>query len=237
MRTSYRKIHINSSKFKLIGTILLGFLSGCTSNSTPYQQATLIPPSHKPQPVYGSSKQTLPIRIMGQSTCTVHQMQQLLLTRNPNVPKSYLAYPRLFLEEGAKEGVRGDLAFAQALHETDYFKFGGDVSPHQNNFCGLGATGNGVPGHQFTTPREGIRAQIQHLKAYASHKPLVNKCIDPRFQRVRRGCAPNLEDLGGLWAYPGYDTKKYHSLAQAKANKDTYGHKIKRILMAIQSIK
>lgn len=228
-------MYTKSFKYKLFGILLLGFLTGCTSHSTSYRPVTLTVPSSKP--IYRNPKQTAPTRIMGQATCTVRQMQQLLLARNPKVSKSYLAYPQLFLEEGAKEGVRGDLAFAQALHETNYFKFGKDVSPRQNNFCGLGATGNGVPGHQFATPREGIRAQIQHLKAYASHKPLANKCIDPRFQRVQRGCAPNLEDLGGIWAYPGYDTQKYHSLAQAKANKDSYGHTIKRILMAIQSIK
>ncbi|MCQ2955630.1 MAG: glucosaminidase domain-containing protein [Opitutales bacterium] len=217
--------------------LLLSFLAGCTSNSTSYRQATLTVPSPTTDSAYRSPKQTARTRIMGQATCTIHQMQQLLLARNPKVSKSYLAYPKIFLEEGAKEGVRGDLAFAQALHETNYFKFGGDVSPRQNNFCGLGTTGNGVAGHQFATPREGIRAQIQHLKAYASYRPLANKCIDPRFQQVQRGCAPNLEDLGGLWAYPGYDTKKYRSLAQAKANKDSYGHKIKQILMAIQSTK
>lgn len=230
-------MYTNGYQFKLLWMLLLSLLTGCTSNSTSYQQVTLTSQSSKPNSFYRNPKQTVLTRIMGQATCTVHQMQQLLLARNPKAPKSYLAYPQLFLEEGAKEGVRGDLAFAQALHETNYFKFGGDVSPRQNNFCGLGATGNGVPGYQFATPREGIRAQIQHLKAYASHKPLTNKCIDPRFQRVRRGCAPNLEDLGGLWACPGYDTKKYHSLAQAKANKDSYGHTIKRILMAMQSIK
>ncbi|MGX8717186.1 MAG: glucosaminidase domain-containing protein [bacterium] len=169
-------------------------------------------------------------RIMGKSHCTEHQMRQYLLKKNPKVDQKYLTYAKYFLDEGKKEGVRGDLAFAQSLHETNYFKFGGDVQPSQNNFAGLGATGNKEPGLSFKTPQEGIRAQIQHLKAYASKKNLNQRCVDPRFKLVKkRGCAPYIENLSGLWAFPGYDTKTYKSLKVALKHRDSYGHKIQRI--------
>ena len=44
--------------------------------------------------------------------------------------------------------------------------------------------------------KTGIRAQIQHLKAYASAQPLTQRCVDPRYQYVQKGCAPYVEWLG-----------------------------------------
>ena len=167
-------------------------------------------------------------RIMGRARCSEHQMRSYLKQQNPKINKKYLELPRLYLEEGKKEGVRGDIAFAQSLHETGFFKFGGDVLPEQNNFAGIGTVGNGEKGHIFKIPREGIRAQIQHLKAYASHKKLNYDCIDPRFAKVKRGIAPCVEDLAGYWAYPGFDTKKYKTLKMAQKKRDTYGHAILR---------
>ena len=120
----------------------------------------------------------------------------------------------MFLEEGAAEGVRGDVAFAQSLHETGYFRYGGIVQPSQNNYAGIGAlNGNGKgQAATFPDPRTGVRAQIQHLKAYASREPLAGACVDPRFSLVSRGCAPCVEWLGAAdnpdgrgWAVPGKD--------------------------------
>jgi hypothetical protein len=138
--------------------------------------------------------------IMGKSESTAEQLNAYVKKSNPNAPE----YGAIFIEEGNAEGVRGDLAFCQSCLETGFFKFGGDVDSKQNNFCGLGATGGGVKGASFATAREGIRAQIQHLKGYASKDALVNACIDPRFKLVTRGVAPNWEDLNGRWAVPGY---------------------------------
>ena len=118
----------------------------------------------------------------------------------------------MFIEEGEAEGVRGDVAFAQSLHETGYFKFGGIVLPIQNNYAGIGALNGNATGQaaSFPDPRTGVRAQIQHLKAYASTEALVNECVDPRFSLVARGVAPYVEWLGAAdnpqgcgWAVPG----------------------------------
>ena len=69
---------------------------------------------------------------------------------------------KIYFEEGAAEKVRPELAFAQAIIETGSFGKALD-----NNYSGLGACDscNGEPG--FPTPRDGVRAQIQLLKAYA----------------------------------------------------------------------
>jgi N-acetylmuramoyl-L-alanine amidase len=104
------------------------------------------------------------------------------------------------LDEGAKLGVRGDIAFAQSIKETGWFRFTGDVKSSQNNFAGIGATGNGVPGNSFPSAQIGVRAQIQHLYAYASTAPLNDTKVDPRFDYVNRGSATSWQGLNGKWA-------------------------------------
>ena len=167
--------------------------------------------------------------IMGTSVATAEQLNGHLLSVNPRAT-GYLHLASIYLDEGAKEGVRGDGAFCQALIETGYFKFGGDVQPGQHNYAGLGATG-GVPGLTFADDRTGIRAQIQHLKAYASTDPLMQACVDPRYKHVSKGCAPTFERLAGKWAVPGYSG--YHDLAAARAAKDSYGDHIVQLLNRI----
>ena len=115
--------------------------------------------------------------IMGTSICTAEQMCKYLLSKNPS-PKlngmDPLEFCKLYLEEGEAEGVRGDFAFCQSCHETGHFRYGGQVLQQQNNFAGIGATNNSPigKGAWFNSQREGVRAQIQHLKAYASFNPL-----------------------------------------------------------------
>ncbi len=176
-------------------------------------------------------------KIMGQAQCTAEQMKAYLKQVNPNVSKKYLKTPSIYLKEGKIEGVRGDLAFAQALLETNFFRFTGSVQSSQNNFAGIGAVDNATKGNKFSTMRQGIRAQIQHLKAYASDKKLNRKCVDPRFSLVKkRNAFQYIEDLD-KWACPGYDPKKYTSFKMAHQNNDTYGHKIVKHLKKIQQCK
>ena len=104
-------------------------------------------------------------------------------------------FAQIFYEEANAEGVKAEVAFTQCMKETGFLKYGGDVLPNQYNFAGIGATG-GVHGAKFKNVRTGIRAQIQHLKAYASTSPLKNACVDPRFNYVTRNTAPYVEWLG-----------------------------------------
>ena len=110
---------------------------------------------------------------------------------------------KILYEEASAEGVCPEVLYAQVMKETGYLHFGNLVQPDQCNFGGLGATGPGHPGYTFASVREGLRAQVQHLKAYATTEPLNNLCIDPRFSFVSRGCAPKTTDLNGRWAVPG----------------------------------
>lgn len=106
------------------------------------------------------------------------------------------AFCQIYLEECQAEGLKAEVAFCQAMLETGFLRYGGDVQINQYNFAGLGATGNGAPGNSFGSVREGVRAQVQHLKAYASTAGLNNPCVDSRFQYVKRGTAPYVEWLG-----------------------------------------
>ena len=106
------------------------------------------------------------------------------------------AFCQIVYDEAVKEGVKPEIAFGQAMKETGYLQFGGAVKIEQFNFAGLGATGGSVAGAQFSNVAEGIRAQVQHLKAYASKDGLTQETVDSRFNLVTRGSAPYVEWLG-----------------------------------------
>ncbi len=163
-------------------------------------------------------------KVMGNAAATAEQMEAYLKAKNPKVAQSVLDMVPLYLSEGKAEGVRGDIAFAQSCLETGNFTFSGSaVTLSQNNFCGMGVTSNGVKGNSFGTPQLGIRAQVQHLKAYASTDALKNACIDPRFKYVTRGCAEYVEWLG----------QKENPHGKGWAAGASYGEKILAILKGI----
>ena len=166
-------------------------------------------------------------KIMGTAVATADQMKAYLKAKNPKVAQSVLDMVPLYLSEGAAEGVRGDIAFAQSCLETGNFSFAGSaVTLDQNNFCGMGVTANGMKGNSFDTPQLGIRAQVQHLKAYASTEPLKGECVDPRFKYVARGCAEVVEWLG----------QKENPQGKGWATGAGYGEKIVAILKAILAV-
>lgn len=149
--------------------------------------------------------------IMGPATLSPQEMVHFIRKRNEN-PKLNAPLEdvvRAYYEEAGREGIRPDVALCQALKETGYFAYGGDVSPEQNNFCGLGATGNGAPGASFATPQLGVRAHIQHLLAYASTERPKTAIVDPRYELLVQnhpdlyGKVTTWTGLNGRWAVPG----------------------------------
>ncbi|SEH83313.1 N-acetylmuramoyl-L-alanine amidase [Halobacillus karajensis] len=139
--------------------------------------------------------------ILGDMYLSPCQLDDFVKTVNPDAPD----LGRFYIQYGEAYEIRGDIAYAQAIHETDYFRFTGLVDEDQNNFAGIGATGPGNPGATFDTPEEGVHAHIQHLYAYASTDPIPSELekVDPRFDLVTRGIAPTWTELNGRWAVPG----------------------------------
>ena len=147
--------------------------------------------------------------IIGTPLASQEQCVSYLLSVNPHPaisvsPRELVAY---YYEEGAREGIRPDVAFAQALKETGFFRYGGTVTPDQNNYCGLGTTSATVKGAYFATSQIGVRAHIQHLLAYASTRMPAQPVVDPRYNLVRNvygtSTLGHWQDLNGRWAIPG----------------------------------
>jgi hypothetical protein len=136
---------------------------------------------------------------------------QLLMFLKHNHEAGLLQFPdiaMLYREEGIREGINYDIAFSQMCVETNFLRFGGEIKPSQNNFAGLGSIGGSAEGAAFSSARIGVRAHIQHLKAYATTEPMVLEIVDPRFNFVARGIAPIVSRLSGRWtADPLYGDK------------------------------
>ena len=150
-------------------------------------------------------------RIMGLGNTSEVQLQMFLKNSNEAALTNYGDLPLIYREEAAIEGVNHDIAFCQMCIETSFLRFGRGVEPEQNNFASLGAAASSttkVSGASFVDQRIGVRAHIQHLKAYASTAPLFQPVVAPRFHLVVRGLAPVLSQLIGRWAIdPLYDRK------------------------------
>ena len=152
--------------------------------------------------------------IMGPSLATVEQMVTLFNAQGVPYPvDKYTSrgaatikdFCQVLLDQARSEDVRAEVLFAQAMVETGWLQFGGDVDRNgkvQCNFGGLGATGNGVAGEEFPDVKTGLLAQAQHLKGYASTAPLNQSCVDTRFGLLagKRGSAPTVDKLSGTWA-------------------------------------
>ena len=143
--------------------------------------------------------------VMGSSDITVQDMVDYFNDSGEEYPSEDLseggaesieAFCQMYIDEAAAEGVRPEVAFAQTMKETGFLQYGGDAHIEQFNFAGLGTTGNGVPGNSYPDVRTGIRAQIQHLKAYATDDALNGTCVDDRYAYVKKGSAPYVQWLG-----------------------------------------
>jgi len=155
------------------------------------------------------------VTVMGPNRASASQLAAWFRGRTPRPSGTYNAtvpldtLVQIYIQEGAAEGVRGDVAFIQSVLETGWFRMGGSVPASYNNFAGLGATDGGGTPARFPDARTGVRAQIQHLRAYADNTatrcavpPLHNPCVDPRFNLVSpKGKAPTWNVMGnGNWA-------------------------------------
>ncbi len=182
-------------------------MSGALSVFMPVEKNGKKPKSGKKN--VESRKKKNSLRIMGDGVLDKEKLKDFLMAHNDSIDTSYVEkLVKIYIEEAAREGVNHDVAFVQMCHETDFLKYTGVVKPKQNNFCGLGTVNDDTPGEYFETAEKGIRAHIQHLKAYASKQDLKHALVDNRFYFVKRGIAPVVEKLTGRWATdPDYDRK------------------------------
>ena len=175
--------------------------------------------------------------IEGNTEVTVDQMIAYFKASKKTYPEDVMGkggaatirdFCQIYYEEAAAEGIKAEVAFVQAMKETGWLQFTGVVKAEQYNFAGMGATGNGVSGESFKDVREGVRAQIQHLKAYGSTKSLNQTCIDNRFKYVERGSAiyvewlsiPNNPKKKGWAAANGYGVDIVKMIQKMKTMKD-----------------
>ena len=166
--------------------------------------------------------------IEGTSAVTAAELSSYFRSKGVSYPSFYQGsdastleeFCQIYVEEAKAEGIKVEVAFMQAMVETGWLKFGGAVQISQYNFAGIGALDGGAQGATFKTVREGVRAQIQHLKAYANEKPLNNTQVDPRFHLVKRGSAKYVEWLGQKENPNGYGW----------ATAEDYGYKILRLI-------
>jgi N-acetylmuramoyl-L-alanine amidase len=167
------------------------------------REQTPAPEPPKPEPPKPEPpKQGAPagLTIQGNTVLSADEMDRFVRKVNLHAPSLAAFYVQI----GQVYGIRGDAAYAQAVHETGYFRFQGSVKASQNNFAGIGATGKGEAA-TFKTPEQGVLAHIQHLYAYSSTQPLPPQypLVDPRFDLVQRGSAKTWSQLNGKWAVPG----------------------------------
>jgi hypothetical protein len=143
------------------------------------------------------------------SCTTPGRLMAFLRDRNPRLQPKFASIAVDYMRHGRELGVRWDYAFFQMVLETNALKFTGDVSPDQNNFAGLGATGGGVRGEYFRTVSDGARAHLEHLMIYAGirvENPVADRTrkvqswgiLDRWRKRLRR--AVTYSDVGTKWA-------------------------------------
>jgi fibronectin type 3 domain-containing protein len=193
--------------------------------------------------------------IMGQSSVTVDQMVAAFNASGHEYPDNIYKdkgaptitdFANIVYQEAAAEGVKAEVLWAQVILETGWLQFNDTtVTADYCNFGGLGAVDNGGKREvcHFTDVGKGLRAQVQHLKAYASTEDLNNPCVDQRFNLVRRGVAVYVEWLGilenpsterdanGNVVYVlGSDGKYYIKHGYGWASGANYGNKIVNLI-------
>ncbi len=151
--------------------------------------------------------------VLGDSTLTPDEIVGWYQTKGVqgwNAKVDLATMAGYYVTEGQAEGVRGDVAFAQAMVETGAFT--SPLTGH-NNFAGIGACDSCATGFDFPSPQLGVRAQMQLLHAYADRAltlaTLANPSVGANPDHLSvRGCCATWNKLTGTWATdPNYGPK------------------------------
>ncbi len=104
---------------------------------------------------------------------TPGRLMAFIRSRNSSLDPRFEKIAVAYMRTGEDLKLRWDIAFYQMAVETSYLTFKreggrpGDVKSAQNNFAGLGATGNGATGESFPDVETGVRAHLEHVLAYS----------------------------------------------------------------------
>jgi hypothetical protein len=118
---------------------------------------------------------------------TPGRLTAFLKARNDSLDPRFERIAVEYMRRGEEFGLRWDYTFYQMILETGYLTYRGnggrrgDVRPTQNNFAGLGATGNGNPGESFPDVATGVLAHLQHVLVYSGEH-----VDDPVAERTRK---------------------------------------------------
>ena len=124
--------------------------------------------------------------IVGQGISSNNQLKRFFLNRNKRINTNFLdEVINNYINECELELINHDLAFTQMCLETNFLRYTGVVKESQNNYAGIGAINAQNPGHIFPNIKTGIRAHIQHLKAYGSIEEPKTDIVDPRYYFVK----------------------------------------------------
>ena len=140
---------------------------------------------------------------------TPGRLMGFLESRNRNLDPRFEAIAADYMRIGNELKIRWDIAFFQMMLETGNLTFKGDVSSKQNNFAGMGATGNHVPGESFPDVATGVKAHLQHLLMYAGEH--IDNPVAERTRKVQEwgvltdwqksiGGPVNYDQLAKQWA-------------------------------------
>lgn len=137
------------------------------------------------------------------SEVTASVLNAFVRLYNPNYSENYLELGAdlgaLYIQECNKTGnsIRADIAFCQALTETDNL-----TSINKYNAKNPGGILNsaGTSLHNFADWTTGVRAHVQHLFAFSkSTGNPADTIVDPRYGNVTRGSATTIDMLQDKW--------------------------------------
>jgi hypothetical protein len=192
--------------------------------------------------------------VMGPSVLTAAQLANWYHHHSgttPHIPafdghpaNDVAALAQVFIDDGNKEGVRGDMAFVQSQLETGWMGFVRSQIPYDAyNYAGIYAFdgraslpncahGDSAPSRCMGTPQHGVLVQIQLLRSYADPSASKAKGRFISAPSDRAGTAPLWEYFGGnncpchklIWASaPDYGLRIIQMYSQALADNGKAG--------------
>jgi hypothetical protein len=158
--------------------------------------------------------------ILGPSRLSANQMAAFVKAEKykPRITAPLRDLAQMYLDEGTRTGVRGDVAFAQSILETAGFRNPGSAAT-DNNFAGIGWCDSCAHGYNFPDAQTGVRAQLQLLRTYVDPSFPQPEYTDPillpgTLMLGFRGKVQTWWDLWGTWATGALYGQRVYDLYQ-----------------------